>query len=450
MSLSEFSVTMAVRYEVNDGAPHPANAVFKRPAAQPEQYLINSRRGNTPVRLYNGDVKMKVNFDEIVERQGTYSAKWMGAGGGSLDYRNPDVTLPFQVADMDFACPEPIVQAMHRVADHRIFGYSARPEAYTEAFTGWYRRRYGLELKGEWIIPSHGSMSAVNAAVAAFTNVGDGVVICRPVYGHFTGCIERELYRRVANVQLVNRDGYYEMDWDAFEAACARPENRAFILCSPANPVGRVWRREELERMCEITRRNHVLLISDEVHCDLLMAGQRHTPILQATDDWSNLILVTGINKTFNVAGLACANAVIPDDSLRGIFQKEFGHTSLSPFAIAALISAYTACDEWLDQLLTYIEGNIDAAIAFLHEHMPKVKVRKPEGTYILWLDFSAYGLSAEEIHRRIYEEARVLLQDGTVHDPELGGQFQRICVPCAREVLLEGLRRMAKAFPER
>ena len=393
---------------------------------------------------------MKVNFDEIVERQGTYSAKWMGAGGGSLDYRNPDVTLPFQVADMDFACPEPIVQAMHRVADHRIFGYSARPEAYTEAFTGWYRRRYGLELKGEWIIPSHGSMSAVNAAVAAFTNVGDGVVICRPVYGHFTGCIERELYRRVANVQLVNRDGYYEMDWDAFEAACARPENRAFILCSPANPVGRVWRREELERMCEITRRNHVLLISDEVHCDLLMAGQRHTPILQATDDWSNLILVTGINKTFNVAGLACANAVIPDDSLRGIFQKEFGHTSLSPFAIAALISAYTACDEWLDQLLTYIEGNIDAAIAFLHEHMPKVKVRKPEGTYILWLDFSAYGLSAEEIHRRIYEEARVLLQDGTVHDPELGGQFQRICVPCAREVLLEGLRRMAKAFPER
>lgn len=441
---------MAVRYEVNDGAPHPANAVFKRPAAQPEQYLINSRRGNTPVRLYNGDVKMKVNFDEIVERQGTYSAKWMGAGGGSLDYRNPDVTLPFQVADMDFACPEPIVQAMHRVADHRIFGYSARPEAYTEAFTGWYRRRYGLELKGEWIIPSHGSMSAVNAAVAAFTNVGDGVVICRPVYGHFTGCIERELYRRVANVQLVNRDGYYEMDWDAFEAACARPENRAFILCSPANPVGRVWRREELERMCEITRRNHVLLISDEVHCDLLMAGQRHTPILQATDDWSNLILVTGINKTFNVAGLACANAVIPDDSLRGIFQKEFGHTSLSPFAIAALISAYTACDEWLDQLLTYIEGNIDAAIAFLHEHMPKVKVRKPEGTYILWLDFSAYGLSAEEIHRRIYEEARVLLQDGTVHDPELGGQFQRICVPCAREVLLEGLRRMAKAFPER
>lgn len=392
---------------------------------------------------------MKVNFDEIVERQGTYSAKWMGINGSSLDYLNPAVKLPFQVADMDFACPEPLVQAMHRVADHRVFGYSARTQEYTQAVITWYRRRYGLELKGEWIIPSHGSMSAVNAAIKAFTNIGDGVIICRPVYGHFTGCVEEELYRRAVDVHLVNQDGYYTMDWEAFEAACARPENRAFILCSPANPVGRVWTRDELARMCEITRRNHVLLISDEVHCDLLTAGVTHTPILQATDDWSNLILVTGINKTFNVAGLACANAVIPDDNLRGIFSKEFGHGLLSPFSIAALISAYTECDEWLEQLRAYIEGNFDAAIAFIKEHMPKVKVRKPEGTYILWLDFSAYGLTGEEIHRRIYDKANVLLQDGIVHDPEHGSQFQRMCVPCARAVLLEGLRRIAEQFPE-
>ncbi len=392
---------------------------------------------------------MKVNFDEIVERQGTYSAKWMGINGSSLDYLNPAVKLPFQVADMDFACPEPLVQAMHRVADHRVFGYSARTQEYTQAVITWYRRRYGLELKGEWIIPSHGSMSAVNAAIKAFTNIGDGVIICRPVYGHFTGSVEEELYRRAVDVHLVNQDGYYTMDWEAFEAACARPENRAFILCSPANPVGRVWTRDELARMCEITRRNHVLLISDEVHCDLLTAGVTHTPILQATDDWSNLILVTGINKTFNVAGLACANAVIPDDNLRGIFSKEFGHGLLSPFSIAALISAYTECDEWLEQLRAYIEGNFDAAIAFIKEHMPKVKVHKPEGTYILWLDFSAYGLTGEEIHRRIYDKANVLLQDGIVHDPEHGSQFQRMCVPCARAVLLEGLRRIAEQFPE-
>ena len=394
-------------------------------------------------------MRMKVNFDEIVERQGTYSAKWMGANGNSADYRNPDVRLPFQVADMDFACPEPLVQAMHRVADHRIFGYSARTGAYTQAFLAWYRRRYGLELREEWILPSHGSMSAVNAAIRTFTNVGDGVIICRPVYGHFTGCIEDELYRRVVNVQLINQDGYYTMDWAAFEEACSRPENRAFILCSPANPVGRVWTREELSRMCEITRRNHVLLISDEVHCDILTAAVHHTPILQATDDWSNLIMVTGINKAFNVAGLACANAVIPDDTIRGIFSKEFGHSLLSPFSIAALISAYTDCDAWLEQMCAYVEGNFETAIAFLAEHMPRVKVRKPEGTYILWLDFSAYGLTAEEIHSRVYDRANVLLQDGLVHDPDQGGQFQRMCVPCAREVMLEGLRRIARQFPE-
>lgn len=390
---------------------------------------------------------MKTNFDQIVERQGTYSVKWMGAGGNGVDYMNPEITLPFQVADMDLACPDPIVAAMHRVADHRIYGYSGATDEYYGAILNWYRRVYDLELKREWIIPSHGSMSAVNAAISAFTNVGDGVIICRPVYGHFTGCIEEEYYRKAVNVQLINSDGYYTMDWDAFEAACAVPTNRVFILCSPANPVGRVWTKEELARMCEITRRHSVILVADEVHCDLLMKGTRHTPILQATDDWSNIILVTGINKTFNVAGLACANAVIPDDTLRGIFRKEFGGGLLSPFSIAALIAALTECDEWLADLREYIEGNIDAAISYLAEHMPKVKVRKPEGTYILWLDFSAYGLSAEEIHDKIYNRAKVRLQDGLVHDPDLGGQFQRLCVPCARDVLLEGLRRMAEEF---
>ena len=389
------------------------------------------------------------NFDEIVERQNTYSAKWMRAGGSSLDYKNPAVRLPFQVADMDFPCPDPIVQAMHRVADHRIYGYSAVLDAYFDAFIGWYRRRWDLEVQREWIIPAHGSVSAINDAIRAFTNVGDGVILCRPVYGHFTDCIERELYRKAVNVQLKAENGFYTMDWDAFEAACAKPENRVFILCSPANPVGRVWTREELSRICEITRRHRVLLISDEVHCDILMPGVRHTPILQVTEDVSNLILVTGINKTFNVAGLACANAVIPDDTLRGIFRKEARGGGMSPFSIAALISAYTECDAWVDGLCGYISGNFDAALEFFAARMPKLRVRKPEGTYILWLDFGAFGLTAEEIHRRIYDKANIQLQDGLVHDPDLGGQFQRMCVSCAREVMLEGLRRMAREFPE-
>ncbi len=390
----------------------------------------------------------KANFDELIERENTYSVKWMRVGGSSLDYRDPAAVLPFQVADMDFACPEPLVRAMHRVADHRIYGYSAPTQAYYDAIIGWYRRRYGLELQRDWTIPAHGSVAAINDVIRAFTNVGDGILLCRPVYGHFTDCIERELWRRAVNVQLRNEDGYYTMDWDAFETACAEPENRVFILCSPANPVGRVWTREELARMCEITRRHRVLLISDEVHCDLLTAGIRHTPILQAAEDWSNLVLVTGINKTFNVAGLACANVMIPDGKLRGIYRKEAHPGLLSPFSIAALIAAYTECDRWVEELCAYVEGNFDAAVQFLREHMPKVRVRKPEGTYILWLDFSAYGLAPEEIHRRIYDCALVLLQDGLVHDPALGGPFQRMCVSCPRAVMLEGLARIARQFP--
>lgn len=392
---------------------------------------------------------MPTNFDELIERRNTWSAKWHRMDNCAADYTDPALTLPYQVADMDIACPDAIVQAMHRVADQRIFGYSICPDAYYNALIGWYQRRWGVAVKREWVIPSHGSISAVNAAIAAFTNVGDGVILCRPVYGHFTGCIEDEMYRRAVNVQLVNNDGYYTMDWDAFEAACAVPTNRLFILCSPANPVGRVWTREELARMCEITRRNHVILVSDEVHCDLVMSGAKHIPIIDATDDLSNIILVAGVNKTFNVAGLACANAIIPDDSLRGIFRKEFGYAGMSPFSIAALIAAYDECETWTDELCAYIEGNFDAALAFFAERMPKVKVRKPEGSYILWLDFSAYGLSDEEIHSRIYDadHANIQLQEGLVHDPVGGGQFQRMCVSCTRAFLMAGLERMAKEF---
>ena len=189
--------------------------------------------------------------------------------------------------------------------------------------------------------------------------------------------------------------------------------------------------------MYEICKRHHVLMLSDEIHCDIILKGHRHTTMLSATDDYSNLIVVSGINKTFNVAGLSCSTVIIPDATLRGVFQKDFGMRPITPFAIGALIAAYNDCDDWMEQMLDYVEANVDAAIDFLHRRMPKVRVRKPEGTYILWLDFSAYGLSADEIHDRIYNRARVKLQDGLVHDPVHGGQFQRLCVPCARKLLM-------------
>ncbi len=395
------------------------------------------------------DNAMNYNFDEIIERSETYSEKWAVVGGRGEDFRDPAQRLPFQVADMDFTCPEPMLQALHQVVEHRMFGYSyerSKPY-YIQAIIDWYQRRYGCSLKDEWIIYSNGSIEGVNGAIRAFSSPGDGIIIARPVYGHFTQCIEEDTSRKVVDCHLINQDGYYTMDWEKFEILCKEPTNRVFILCSPANPVGRVWTKEELKRIIEICKRNHVILVSDEVHCDILSKGSVHHPILNMTEDYSNIIMVTAINKSFNTAGLVCANVIIPDDNLRGIYLKEFGFRFNTPFSIAALVSAYQDCDEWLEQVNVYIEENIDYAIRFLKQNLPKVKVCKPEGTYILWLDFSEYGLSPEELHERIYHKANLEFQDGTVHDPIEGGQFQRMCIPCPRPMLEEALTRLAKVF---
>lgn len=404
---------------------------------------------------------MKYNFDEPVNRYGTFSVKWAAALKKSnalaereledLSYTNPDVVLPFMVADMDLRCAQPIVDAMHKTADHLMYGYSgedAEPR-YRQAAAAWYKKRYGLDIKEEWITYSPGSVTAVENAIRAFSCTGDGVIICRPLYGHFNETIEETTNRKIVNCQLKNDNGYYTMDWELFEALCAVPYNKIFILCSPANPTGRVWTKDELTRIAKICSENRVLLISDEIHCDIVRRGVKHIPILSVTDDYTNIILISGINKTFNVAGLSCANAIIPDDYLRANFRKACGETLGTPFSIAAQIAAYNEGEDWLNQALAYIDDNIDKSLAFFKIHMPKLKVWKPEGTYILWLDFSGYGLSDSNIHDRICNKAKVMLQDGLVHDPEFGGQFQRICVPTAWCILEEGLKRIAREFAD-
>ena len=396
---------------------------------------------------------MKYDFDRIIDRRNTYSSKWDGPRINASQRRAGDAwddnTIPMFVADMDFACSPAIIAAMHRVADNGIYGYTSHAvePRYLASMVDWYRRRYNTALNEEWIAYADGSVSAINSAIEAFSNVGDGVIIQRPVYGHFSSMIERETHRRVVSNHLINDQGYYSIDWDNFEAACASPENRILLLCSPANPVGRVWTMEELRTMAEICRKHRVLILSDEIHSDIIRKGIRHTPILNACTEWDNIILITGINKSFNLAGLKCSNVVIPDPQLRGIFTSIYGRRSPTPFAIAAHIAAYDESEEWLDELNDYLDGNIDLTVKFFKERMPQVTVWKPEGTYMLWLDFNALGLADEEIHRRIYGDANVWLQDGYVHDSERGGCFQRICVALSRKKLEEALERIAKAF---
>ena len=396
---------------------------------------------------------MKYDFDTVIDRRGTWSAKWEG-WRAHPDYQAPftERTIPMMVADMDLKTAPAIIEEMHRVADFGMWGYTsenASPE-YARAVCGWYARRHNWHFAPEAVQHINGTVAAIGVALKAFTAPGDSIVICRPVYGHFTSYIQDQ-GRRVESVHLIDDGtGYYTMDFDGIDKAMAKEENKIFLLCNPANPAGRVWTEEELRTLSEICKKHDKLLISDEVHCDIVRTGLQYVPMGRVAAEGTKLIVVTGVNKTFNLAGLFCSQAIIPDKALREAYQAHIGEYQPTPFAVAACIKAYGGeCDDWVDALNEYLDGNIDFALAHMKVHLPNARCRRPEGTYTLWIDFSGYGLSDEEVHRRIYspEGADVRLQDGLVHDPDQGACFQRMCVSCARSVVKEALERIAAQF---
>ncbi len=397
---------------------------------------------------------MIYDFDQIIERRNapfSYSMKW-GMGPFTADVVGvkeirPDSIAVF-TADMDFRCAEPIIKAMHQVADHGIFGYSRQEFApgYHEAVISWFERRRNWKIRKEEIVYINGTVEALRQIILAFTEPGDGVIIQRPVYGPFAGAIE-QTGRTLINNQLLEREnGYYEMDFADLEEKAGRPENKLLILCNPHNPVGRIWDRKELETVSEICRRNGVIIAADEIHGDLIRRDCEFHPMATFVDN-SNLITCTAVNKTFNLAGLHATNLVIANRDIRQRLKDSMGFIGPSPFTLAATIAAYEEGEEWLEQLLDYLDGNIDFVLDFLKRYMPRVKCRRPDGTYIMWMDFRDYGLTPDEIHRRIYEEAGVLLEGGLMFDPVHGGGFERICVPSPRSVIREAMERIAKQF---
>lgn len=394
---------------------------------------------------------MNYNFDNIVNRYSTYCMKYDGL---QAMYPNADnASIPLMVADMDFQTAPPILDALHQTVDFGIFGYTSdkTESKYAEAVCTWWKKRFDTQLNPDDIIYSNGTVEAIDCAIRAFTKTGDGVIVQRPVYGHFSEDILAMNRKPVSNHLLCDENGYYTIDFDDLEKKCADPENRVMIFCSPANPVGRVWTQEEIQKVADITRRHHILLISDEVHCDIIRAGQHHLPILKAVEDTSNIIMMTAINKTFNLAGLQCSNIVIPDSFLKARFLKAFGMHLPTPFAVSACIAAYTdpESENWLNQLNAYLDDNLTFTKEYFAKHLPWIKLSVPEGTYCVWLDLRNSGLPDEEIHKRIYLDANVFLQDGLVHDPEHGHCFQRICVPCPRSVLKEAYQRIANQFQD-
>ena len=391
---------------------------------------------------------MKYNFDEIIDRHGTHSLKWDGRDlliKLGFTERYDDETIPLFVADMDFSCPQPVLDALHARVEQKMFGYTFHlsDNRYINAIQGWFKRRHNWDINPESVVYSPGTVHALHIAVRAFTKPGDKIIIQRPVYAPFTMAVEKN-GRIIANNELINEDGYYRINFEELEALARDSKTTMMILCSPHNPVGRIWLPEELKQISNICSKNGVLLVSDEIHGDLIRCNAKFYPIANITDT-ENILVCTAINKTFNTAGLHCSNIIIDNPKLRKLFLKEMGLQSPSPFAISALIAAYEEGEEWLEQLKVYLDGNFDFLDSFLKNKLPDVRFRKPEGTYIAWLDFSETGLSPDEVHNRIYNKANVFLEDGKMFGAG-SEHFQRLCVPTPRKRLERAMERILSA----
>lgn len=393
---------------------------------------------------------MKYNFDEIINRKGTNSIKWEAGEmlkKFGITERFDEDTIPLFVADMDFMCPQPVLDALHKRVDQGMFGYTFHNNdgEYFEAIQNWFKRRMDWSIKREDIIYSPGTVHALNVAVRSLTKPGDGVIIQRPVYFPFTSVVESN-GRVVKNNELLKNDGFYTIDFEDLEKLAKDPNTTMMIFCSPHNPVGRIWTTEELKKVSDICKANNVILISDEIHADLIRCNATFYPISKVVEDDEHIVVCTAINKTFNLAGLHCSNIVITNPEHKKIFNKEMGMQMPSPFAISALKAAYNEGEEWLEQLKVYIDDNFKFLENFLTQKMPKVKFHIPEGTYIAWLDFSGYGLSPEEVHDRINIKANVVLEDGKMFG-ENSPEFMRICLPSPLSLIEEAMERIAKEF---
>ena len=394
---------------------------------------------------------MTYDFDRPVDRRGTYSMKWDGPslmesffpGIGECE-KEP---LCVFTADMDFQCAESIREELQKIVDRNLYGYTGlAPTAevckpYYDAVTGWFKRHYGWEIDPETIVYTPGTVNAVDIAIKTFSKEGEGVLINPPIYGPFAMSIEGA-GRKVVRSPLINTGGYYTVDFAGFEEKAKDPNTKIFILCSPHNPTGRIWTPEELRRMYGICTANGVVVVTDEIHGDLIRKGETFHPMATVVDG-KNLVSCTAANKTFNLADLKTTNVVIRDPEMRAQYSKSLGFTFPNIFTIAATIGAYNGGQEWLDQVRDYLDGTIDWVLDFVKEKMPRVKIRRPEGTYVLWMDFRGYGLTPDEVNDRILKKAGVVLERGEMFDQELGAGFQRICVPTQRAVIQECFRRM-------
>lgn len=385
----------------------------------------------------------KYNFNELVDRQDTNSLKY---DARKHFFGNKDL-LPLWVADMDFRTPDFISEAIQERAKHEIYGYTFRPDSYDEAIVGWLKNRHNWDVQKEWIHFSPGVVPALALAVMSFTEPGDSVIVQPPVYFPFFSAVknsDRELIENPLKIE----NGRYCMDFDDLEKKI-QGDTKMLLLCNPHNPGGMAWTLEELNRLGEICEANNLLVVSDEIHSDLVFKGQKHIPFASISEEFSmNSITCMAPSKTFNIAGLSTSFLVMPNKRIFDKYDHLMKGTHLyggNIFGSVALEAAYTKGGDWLDQLMDYIEGNYNFVEWYLKENIPQIVPMKPEATYLVWLDFSALKLKDADINSRLIQ-AGVGLNRG-VQFGRQGKGFMRMNIGCPRSIIAEALERMKREF---
>ena len=388
---------------------------------------------------------MKFDFDTVVNRKNTNAIKYDLAKKRG----KPEDAVSLWIADMDFPAAPCIQKAVAEKAAHGIWGYSRPDNRYYDALKKWYKERHNFEVQNEWVVNTPGVCFALAAAIKAFTKEGESVLIQKPVYYPFFNIIN-SLQRKVVNSSLILKNNHYEIDFDDFERKIVQENVKLFILCSPHNPGGRVWTKQELQKISEICLAHNVLVVSDEIHSDITFGSNVHTVYGSLSEQaLKNSIICTAPSKSFNLAGLQFSNIFIADEKLRKAFSKELektGYDEPSVFGIVAATAAYSEGADWFDSVKSYIWENILFAKNYIEENAPQIKVLVPEGTYLLWLDFSKTGLSDSEINNRILNKAKVWLDSGSMFGKE-GEKFQRINCATPRIILEDALKRICSQF---
>lgn len=382
---------------------------------------------------------MAYNFDELTDRRGTGCVKWDEAPSADV--------IPLWVADMDFRAAPAIMEALHRRMEHGVFGYTVVEDDYYEAVINWFERRHGWTIQREEILYTTGVVPAMSVAIKALTMPGERVLILSPDYNCFFSSI-RNNGCEVLESNLVFADGRWQVDWQDFEQKCADEKTSLFLLCSPHNPTGRVWTKEELAKMNDICLTHDVKVVSDEIHCELTMPGQRFLPFAAVSEKCrQNSVTLNSPTKAFNIAGLQIANIICAQPEWRRRIDRAININEVcdvNPFGPIALKAAYNDSEDWLDELRHYLWGNYQALCQFASSRLPQWQVCPLEGTYLPWVDITATGMTSQAYADHLMQEARVWVNPGTMYGPQSGEGYIRLNIACPRSRLMEALERIA------